>query len=260
MKDKVKMFRGKYAFLSNMHEASFVWDGRTYSNSEAAYQSAKYLDPAVRDGFSGMTGVTAKREGKKVLLRGDWEVVKDDIMEDIVRAKFSQNPDLLKLLVETGDMELIEGNRWHDKYWGVDIFSGIGENHLGIILMKIREELGGSDFRERAEMMQTEREEIKRREEEARQAEIEGLRSQIAAIPECDFVGMEFGTRAFGRVKITRREGDYLFFEARGTEKKFVLPGCIVQGFLVPDDKAVVENFIMKQKLMDRLEEVRRAG
>ena len=260
MKDMVKMFRGKYAFLSNMYAVSFVWDGRTYGSSEAAFQSAKSLDPAVRDTFSSMAGVTAKREGKKVLLRGDWDGVKDEIMEDILRAKFSQNPDLLKMLVDTGDMELVEGNRWHDKYWGVDLFTGEGENHLGNILMKIRSELGGSDFVERAERMQAEREEEKRREEEAKIAEIKNIESQIAALPEYDFVGMEFGTRAFGRVKITRRDGDYLFFEARGTEKKFALPGCIVQGFLIPDDKSVVENFVIKQNLLNKLKEVQKSA
>lgn len=68
---EVMTFRGKYSFLSNMHKASFEWDGRTYLNSEAAYQSAKSLDPAVRDAFSGMSGVVAKREGKKVKMRAD---------------------------------------------------------------------------------------------------------------------------------------------------------------------------------------------
>ena len=135
MCDTVMTFRGEYDFLSNMYSATFEWDGRIYLNSEAAFQSAKSLDPSVRDLFSTMSGVVAKREGKKVKLREDWELVKEKIMEEVVRAKFSQNSDLLRRLIQTGDMELIEGNRWHDTYWGVDAVTGKGKNRLGLILM-----------------------------------------------------------------------------------------------------------------------------
>lgn len=256
MKDKVKMFRGKYGFLSNMFEAEFEWDGRKYSCSEAAYQSAKSKDSKVRDAFSQMNGVTAKREGKTVALRGDWEGVKLELMEEIVRAKFTQNPELLKMLIDTGDMELIEGNRWHDKYWGVDLFTGEGENHLGMILMKVRAELGGADLGEQIARMQAEREEEKRREEEEKKSKIDEIKAEMAALPEYEFVGMEFGTRAFGRVKIIRREGDYLFFAARGAEKKFALPGCVVNGFLIPDDASVVENYKKRLELAEELKKI----
>ena len=74
-------------------------------------------------------------------MRKDWEQVKDRIMEEIVRAKFSQNEELKEQLLATGDAQLVEGNRWNDRYWGVDIRSGVGENHLGKILMKVRSEL-----------------------------------------------------------------------------------------------------------------------
>ncbi len=56
-------------------------------------------------------------------------------------AKFTQNPDLLSKLLATGDAELIEGNTWGDRVWGVDLYRGAGENHLGKILMRIRDEL-----------------------------------------------------------------------------------------------------------------------
>lgn len=62
-------------------------------------------------------------------------------MESIVRAKFSQHPDLAEKLVSTGDMHLEEGNWWGDVFWGVDKKTGEGENHLGIILMRLRDEL-----------------------------------------------------------------------------------------------------------------------
>ena len=73
-------------------------------------------------------------------LRPDWETIKTTIMETIVRANFKQHPDLAKRLIETDDAELIEGNDWNDTFGGVDIQTGKGENHLGKILMSIREE------------------------------------------------------------------------------------------------------------------------
>lgn len=250
---EIMTFRGVFQFLSNMYSASFVWDGRSYKNSEAAFQSAKSLDPAIRDEFSAMTGVVAKREGKKVLLRRDWEVVKDGIMEEVVREKFIQNPELLKKLIDTGDMELVEGNRWHDKYWGVDMATGEGENHLGIILMKIREELGGPDYLEKVERLRAEKAAAEQQKKEEVEAGRKAIQEQLDALPEYDFTGMVFSTRAFGKVTIKRQEGNYLVFDARGAEKRFALPGCIVQGFLIPDDQSVVENYKRRQELLEQL-------
>ena len=81
----------------------------------------------------------AKKYGKTVELRKDWEDVKLSIMEEIIREKFIYDPDLVKMLLDTGDKELIEGNNWNDTFWGM--CRGKGENHLGKILMKLREEL-----------------------------------------------------------------------------------------------------------------------
>ncbi len=256
MGESIMTFRGKFSFLSNMHSATFEWDGRTYQNSEAAFQSAKALDPAVRDQFSEMTGMVAKREGKKVQLRGDWERVKDEIMEEVVRAKFSQNPDLLQKLIDTGDIELMEGNAWHDTYWGVDVKSGKGENHLGIILMKIRSELGGAKYVEKARQMKVEKEEAKRSEEAA----INDVKAELDALPTYDFTGMEWGTKAFGRVKILSQEGDHLKFETGGAVKMFSLPGCIVQGFLIPDDLGIIETYKRRQELQEKLRSLEKNG
>ena len=260
MSDAVMTFRGKLDFLSNMYSAAFEWDGRTYLNSEAAFQSAKSLDPVVRDRFSGMNGMTAKREGKKVFLRSDWEEVKDGIMEEVVRAKFSQNPELLQKLIDTGDAELVEGNRWHDTYWGVDLVSRKGENHLGIILMKIRSELGGSEYLEKARHMKAEKEEAKRKEEAALKEELESIQSELDSLPAYDFTGMEMRTRSFGRVKIISQEGNFLKFKAKGEDREFALPGCITRGFLIPEDNEIIESFRRRQELEDRLKLLEKNG
>jgi len=259
MKNEVMTFRGKYAFLSNMYEVNFEWDGRRYHNSEAAFQSAKSLDASQRDLFSDMNGVTAKRAGKKVQLRPDWERVKDNIMEEVVRAKFSQNPQLAKMLIDTGDMELQEGNRWHDTYWGVDVVSGKGENHLGIILMKIRAELGGEAYRESVAQIRKEKELEKQSVRDAIQAQMDEIQAEMEAFPDCEFVGRKWKTKAFGIVTILRREGDYLYFEAGGVERQFLLPGCIAQGFLVPEEAELVAQFQTMQMLQSKKKELQKA-
>lgn len=81
----------------------------------------------------------AKKLGRSVSLRPDWEDIKIDIMYNICKAKFTQNETLKTNLLKTGDATLIEGNTWGDKIWGQ--VNGVGENNLGKILMRIREEL-----------------------------------------------------------------------------------------------------------------------
>lgn len=79
------------------------------------------------------------------MLRPDWEEVKIGIMEEIVRAKFTQNPHLAEKLLATGGQQIAEGNTWGDTCWGVDSRTGEGENHLGQILMQVRSELNLSN-------------------------------------------------------------------------------------------------------------------
>ena len=88
-----------------------------------------------RERFLGLSGGRAKRLGR-VELRSDWEEVKIEVMREVLRCKFSQNPDLKAKLIATGDAELIEGNNWNDRFWGV--CRGVGQNHLGRLLMELR--------------------------------------------------------------------------------------------------------------------------
>ena len=133
----INKFRGKYQFLSNFYETPVTWNGLTYLNNEAAFQSAKTFSD--RECFTNLDPSSAKKLGRKVQLRSDWENVKDDVMYEICKAKFSQNTELKKRLLSTGNEHLEEGNTWGDKIWGT--VNGIGENRLGKILMRIREEL-----------------------------------------------------------------------------------------------------------------------
>ena len=91
--------------------------------------------------FTQLRPSASKKLGRRVKLRPDWEEVKVGLMEEIVRAKFTQNEELKALLLATGEAYLEEGNTWHDTCWGVDAKTGEGQNHLGKILMKVRDEL-----------------------------------------------------------------------------------------------------------------------
>ncbi len=135
------MFRGAFDFLSNFYPVKIEVDGICYQNAEAAFQAQKCINPADRVPFAGLPAVKAKQRGRQVKLRPDWDVVRLSVMEKVVRAKFMQNPNLAARLVATGTMPLEEGNSFGDTFWGVDMRTGEGENHLGKILMKIRGEL-----------------------------------------------------------------------------------------------------------------------
>ncbi len=136
-------FDGEYEFLSNFYEVPFTYDGVSYSTSEAAFQAAKTLDPAERDSIAKLSPDEAKRAGQMVKLRDDWEKVKVSVMEAVLRAKFTQNPELMSRLSATGQALLVEGNNWRDTFWGFDVNLGYGVNMLGQILMRIRAEHQG---------------------------------------------------------------------------------------------------------------------
>lgn len=135
----INEFRGKYYFLSNFYIAPVIWEDVRYTNNESAFQSAKLTSRIERQDFSELDPGAAKRKGRRVKLRHDWEQIKDQIMYEVCFAKFSQNEDLKMKLLATGDQYLEEGNTWGDKIWGT--VNGKGQNNLGKILMRVREEL-----------------------------------------------------------------------------------------------------------------------
>ena len=139
----INKFVGKYAFLSNYHLCEVVYEGIAYPSVEHAFQAAKTLDMTQRYEIANMkTPGAAKRAGRTLNLRSDWEEVKTQVMEDCLREKF-RDPELLASLLGTGDHFLIEGTTWHDQCWGIctcEKCGGNGENRLGKLLMKIRDE------------------------------------------------------------------------------------------------------------------------
>ena len=140
----IDSFENEFAFLSNFYSCIIVYEGIYYPTVEHAFQAAKTLDFEQRKTIAAApTPGQAKRLGRKVDLRSDWEEIKDGVMEELVRRKFNSSFILKTMLLATGDRELIEGNWWNDTYWGV--CKGVGRNQLGKTLMKIREELRVKD-------------------------------------------------------------------------------------------------------------------
>ena len=137
-------------FLSNFFPVSIEFHGTMWATAEHAYQAAKTVDLRWKEEVQQQISPrAAKKRGRIVDLRPDWEDVKDEMMYKIVLAKFKQHSDLAAMLLSTGRTELIEGNTWHDNYWG-DCRCGSdrcshtkGLNKLGTILMAVREVLRG---------------------------------------------------------------------------------------------------------------------
>jgi ribA/ribD-fused uncharacterized protein len=134
----IDSFDGEYQWLSNFQRQSLEYKGLHFKNVEAAFQAQKVIDESQKAKFCNLDPSMAKKLGRTVSLRPDWQKVKDQIMLELIRIKFEDPCYRIKLLA-TGDSELIEGNWWGDTYWGV--CGGIGKNKLGKILMQVREEI-----------------------------------------------------------------------------------------------------------------------
>ncbi len=143
-------FAGQFYFLSNFSPSVIRYDRREWDSAEHVFQAMKTRNKEQQEEVRlAHTPGEAKRVGRRVVLRRDWEEVKDKIMADILFEKFRQNPELLERLLSTNDDALVEGNNWCDNYWG-RCFCGkcylrraeepnLGRNRLGELLMDTRD-------------------------------------------------------------------------------------------------------------------------
>lgn len=141
--NKITSFKNEHRWLSNMAACEIIYGDLVFKSTEAFYQAMKTLDADERIKFQGYDGQTSKREGRKLILRDDWHQIKDEVMKFALKKKFSQEP-FKSLLINTGDAEIIEGNYWHDNYWGSCTCSKCGNNGLNILgkmIMDIRANL-----------------------------------------------------------------------------------------------------------------------
>jgi ribA/ribD-fused uncharacterized protein len=141
----ITSFNGEYSFLSNFYPCQIEYYGVKYPTSEHAFQAAKTLNIMQKEAIKKAdTPGKAKRLGRKVEIRSDWEEVKDQVMYEIILNKF-KNKEMKAKLLATNNEKLVEGNYWHDNYWGscacLKCQQKPKENKLGKILMRVREEL-----------------------------------------------------------------------------------------------------------------------
>jgi len=135
-------FQGKYRWLSNFWMSPMIIDGKTFVSNEQWYVYNKTTDEKARKHIMRLSkSRDIKRMGRTVKLRDDWDSIKVNAMWLGLYAKFTQNKELKEKLIATGDQQLIEGNRWGDTFWGIDLRTNEGENCLGKLLMKLRSEL-----------------------------------------------------------------------------------------------------------------------
>lgn len=134
----IKGFKKENHFLSNFAISTVWWEGVSFPTVEHAYQAAKSenVDDHLRIAELTFAG-EAKKEGRSLLLRDDWEEIKEEVMYDLCSQKF-KNKVLKEKLLATGNCYLEETNEWGDIFWGV--CGGIGQNKLGKTLMQIRKE------------------------------------------------------------------------------------------------------------------------
>ena len=140
MPDIITRFRGPFKFLSNLYSTPITYKGHTYCCLEAAYQAQKSLDPAIHEKFANIRlPYKSRGMGQSIkTIRPDWLDIRIDIMEELLYIKFS-HPQLKEWLQCTGQSKIVECNTWGDTFWG--IYNGVGENHLGTLLMKVRDTL-----------------------------------------------------------------------------------------------------------------------
>lgn len=139
----INVFDGEFAFLSNFYPSPFEEDGITYPTVEHYFQAMKTLNIEERKAIAAAdTPGRAKRMGRVVNLRKDWEQVKIDVMRHALEMKF-QDLGLKMRLLNTGNAPLVEGNTWHDNTYGncncIQCRNIIGKNILGKLLMDLRE-------------------------------------------------------------------------------------------------------------------------
>lgn len=140
MHDTIRQFQEEYRFLSNFYPVTMTYDNITYPSSEHAYQAQKCAHTQDKLKFIDISAGQAKRLGRKVECVSTWNDDRLRVMYNVLKVKFSNN-ELKRMLLDTGNKFIIEGNNWNDSFWGFDLKKQKGENNLGAILMQIRNEL-----------------------------------------------------------------------------------------------------------------------
>lgn len=169
-KEPILKFRQEFGYLSNFNvlKNKIHYLGYDYISVEAGYMAQKCDDVAwkqycstISPSWNGNAQGEMKKAAYNVELTKDFSDKRLKIMLDLLRLKFRNNPYLANKLVATYPKMIMEGNTWNDKYWGATIskrnssnnveleklykeftqYFYVGQNYLGRLLMKVRDEL-----------------------------------------------------------------------------------------------------------------------
>ena len=141
MQDILTFTTEEYRWLSNMTRVNIHHKGLCYPSTENFYQAMKYCDRETRLHISKLSPFASKKYSREWCITNEnFDSMKLEIMLYAQRKKYQEEP-FRSMLLATGECLLEEGNWWGDKFWGVDIKTREGENHLGKIIMKVRSEL-----------------------------------------------------------------------------------------------------------------------
>lgn len=137
----ITKFEGEFEFLSNFSKSPILYEGILYDTVEHAFQAAKTTNVNERKLIALLeTPGRAKRAGRTLKLRSNWNGIRVEIMTDLLTLKFA-DPVLRQKLLDTGNAQLVEGNTWHDNFWGIcecEDCKNTGVNTLGQLLMSVR--------------------------------------------------------------------------------------------------------------------------
>lgn len=160
--DMITRFEGRWVFLSNFHPITIEHQGIKYPtvehyyvamkcNNEQHFSGVMYTPVDFREMIARMPYPgSVKKLGQKMRVRKDWDEKKVGFMRWGLEEKF-KDEFLKEMLISTGDMYIIEGNLWHDNFWGsctCEKCGDKGENRLGKMLMEIRESAIGKPKRD----------------------------------------------------------------------------------------------------------------
>ncbi|MBO3460011.1 NADAR domain-containing protein [Aetokthonos hydrillicola Thurmond2011] len=134
-----------YGCFSNFSPHGIVIESVYWSTVEHYYQAQKFIGtedaliiPKIHAAKTPEIAATLGRDCSRQL-RPDWEVVKTQVMREAVLKKFVTHADIRELLLSTGDQYLVEDSPT-DYFWGCGEHK-TGQNHLGKILVSVRQEI-----------------------------------------------------------------------------------------------------------------------
>ncbi|MEV5160734.1 NADAR family protein [Streptomyces sp. NPDC053728] len=127
--------------LRNDFPAQIVFAGESFASVLHAYWALSAVDASDRTRIrEAASGREAHDLGGQATRRSEWPDVRLAVMAEILRAKFTQHPDLARVLASTGDARISYTGLSDSPFWR-DVRDGRGRNWMGRLLELTRSEI-----------------------------------------------------------------------------------------------------------------------